>query len=295
MQLWGEGIHDIPEEEYHWRPTREPCLSSSVAKSLLYQSPGHVFAEHPGLNPKVQKEVGDESKFAFGRAYHDYILEGGKKIYIVEAENYRTKLARELRDLAINAGEIPLLSHQHDQLLAMAEVMTKFLKGFKEFNLFENGKPEQALIWKEGDVWCKARLDWLHNEYKTIDDLKTTLVSGNPDTFRRQLFSLHYDIQAAFYQRGVKALTGKTPGFRFVVQEAQKPYAVSCLSLDLYAQELAEMQVSLAIKKWRHCLSSKQWDFYPKKTCYIAPPAWLEAQVQEMEMDLEIVEKEGKP
>jgi hypothetical protein len=283
MQFWREGIHDIPEEAYHWRPTEEPCLSASVAKSLLYQSPGHVFADHPGLNPEVQKEDRNESKFAFGRAYHDHILEGGKKIYIVEAENYRTTAAKGLRDLAIDTGKIPLLDHQHDQLLAMAEAMKKFLQNFTEFKLFENGKPEQSLIWKEGGVWCKARLDWLHNGYKMIDDLKTTSTSVNPETFRRQFFSLHYDIQAAFYQRGMKALTGKTPDFRFVIQEIAPPYAVSCLSLDLNAQALAEVQVELAIQKWKHCLKSGKWELYPDRTCYVGTPAWLEAQIIEME------------
>jgi hypothetical protein len=284
MTTWGEGIHEIPEADYHWKPTEHPCLSASVAKILLWQSPGHVYAKHPGLNPDLEREARGESKFDLGTACHQLVLENKDDIVVISADSFRGKEAKALRDLAYEAGKVPLLTHQYEAALEMAEALKGHLSRFTDRAPFIDGKPEQSIIWREGDLWFKARTDWLQNDFAYVDDYKTTASSAEPESFaRRMLFQMRYDIQAAFYTRGIKALTGVDPDFRFIVQETEAPYAVSVLALDPAAEVLAEKQVQLAIDRWSHCLSTGEWPYYPEQTCFVSPPPWLEAQVLEME------------
>ena len=53
-------------------------------------------------------------------------------------------------------------------------------------NAFTEGKPEQTIIWREDNgIWCRARLDWLHDSHLIIDDYKSTGRSVAPDTSGR--------------------------------------------------------------------------------------------------------------
>ncbi|MCZ7538275.1 MAG: PD-(D/E)XK nuclease-like domain-containing protein [Acidimicrobiia bacterium] len=69
---------------------------------------------------------------------------------------------------------------------------------------FTEGKPEQTIVWEDGGATCRARIDWLHTDGTAIDDYKTTSKSADPESFTRTLFSMGYDVQAAFYLRGLE-------------------------------------------------------------------------------------------
>ena len=103
-----EGIHNIPEEEYHADPCPEPSLSRSTVKALLTLSPAHVFHGNRRLNPDYV-EPANESKFDIGNACHALLLEGEDIAEVVEADSWRTKAAKEKRDEIYAAGRTPLL------------------------------------------------------------------------------------------------------------------------------------------------------------------------------------------
>ena len=71
--------------------------------------------------------------------------------------------------------------------------------------------------------------------------------------------------------------------FRFIVQEAKEPYALSVIALSPSAIDLAESKVDRALAIWGQCLREKRWPGYPNRTCYVDPPAWHEAQYLERE------------
>jgi hypothetical protein len=137
-------------------------------------------------------------------------------------------------------------------------------------------------VWKEetlrGAVWCRARLDWLHDDYLTIDDLKSTGASANPEAWTRGPLFAGPDIQAAFYLRGLQAVTGITGAkFRFVCVENFPPFACSVIALGPEALMIAEKKVRLAIELWQRCLTANDWPAYPNRTCYADLPPWIEA------------------
>lgn len=270
------GLHTMDSEEYHADPCPAPSLSASILHLLCARSPRHAWTAHPRLNPDYQRE--EENKFDLGTAAHAFILErhGSGRFAIVDAPDWRTKDAQTLRVAARMAGKTPLLRAQWEQVKALASALGLSLSRLEPPRPFTQpgGQPEQTLIWKEDGIWCRARLDWLHDDHRMIDDLKTTAASANPSAFSRMLFSMGYDIQARWYQRGVQAVLGKAARFRFIPVEIDPPYACSAVSLGPEAEALADQKIAYGLKVWRECLATDTWPGYPTATAYADPPAW---------------------
>lgn len=277
------GIYHIPATEYHADPVITPSLSSSLSRILLMQSPLHCWHASPRLNPAFERE--EKQAFDLGTATHAYFLEGETGFLIVDAQDWRTKAAQVARAEARLAGKVPLLADQWKAVLAMAKAAGPQLDAHEDPpRPLAGGLPEQTLIWQERDIWCRARLDWLHDDRKAVDDYKTTSGTANPDVWTRgPLFGNGFDLQAAFYLRGLAVLFGVAAIFRFVVQETFAPYALSVIALGPDVLTIAEKKRRHAIEAWRFCMQTDRWPGYPTRTCYAELPPWEEARWLERE------------
>lgn len=282
------GIYTIPAREYHADPCPFPSLSSSIAQRLCLNSPAHAREAHPRLNPEAVEEHCDE--FDIGTVAHSLLLEGTANVAIVEAPDWRTKLAREARDAAYAAGVTPILEKHWPHIEAMVAAARAQLDRHSDGGaaMFVGGEAEQSAIWTDdGGIWCRARLDYFR-ETETgelaIDDYKTTSATANPDRWTRAMFQNGWDLQAAFYLRGVERLTGRPATFRYAVQETFPPYALAVISLGPDALVLAQKKILFALDAWRRGLESGRWDGYPRQTCYAALPPWHEAEWLEKEL-----------
>lgn len=278
------GIWDIPAGDYHDdRLDAEPSLSSSIAHLICAQSPLHAFHQHPRLNPQVERK--NATHLDIGTAAHALLLEDRNVIAVVDAPDWKTKRAQEERDQARAAGMVPLLVHQAAEVTAMVAAARDQLAAHRaDPPLFADGRAEQTLVWQEGDITCRARLDWLRDDRAAIDDYKTTGRSANPAAYSgRTLYELGRDVQAAFYLRGVRALTGAEAAFRWAIQETTPPYALSVVAPGPAVLALAGKKVEYAIHRWRQCLDSGQWPGFPDEVCYADLPPWEEAAWLEKE------------
>lgn len=273
----GPGIHDaIAADIYHADPCAVPSLSASIAKVMLDQSPRHAWMKHPRLNPHFEKA--QKRDFDIGSAAHALMLEGEEAFVLVEADSYRTKAAQEARDEAYAAGKTPLLARQIDEIHAMVRAARAQIARHEEASeAFDPrlGRPEQTMIWQEGDVTCRSRIDWLPASGNALFDYKTT-TSAHPDDFTRRAYDLGHDVTAAFYLRGLHALTGREWRYRFVVQETSPPYALSVCEIEPASLGMAARKVSCAIDLWRWCLAHGAWPGYPSRVAYIQAPPWEE-------------------
>ena len=95
---------------------------------------------------------------------------------------------------------------------------------------FTQGQAEHVLRWQDNGADCRALIDWVRDDHLYIDDLKTTS-DGSPSKFRRHVFNMGYDLRAMFYVRGVEAVYGVTPRFRWIVVETNPPYPVSVFEM----------------------------------------------------------------
>lgn len=289
------GIHPVPSDAYHADPCPEPSLSSSIAKIMLSRTPRHAWFAHPRLNLNYEHE--DAEKFDIGKAAHSLMLGDPADFAIIDADNWRTKDAKEMRERAYVAHKIPLLVEQWKRVTQMVAAGRVQLQAhYDASDAFTKGTPEQTLIWQDSGIWCRARLDWLPDDRtKHFDDYKSTADSADPDSWQRTAFNIGFDIQAAFYRRGIRALgLAEKPRFRFIVQETAEPFCLSAIDLSPSAVDLGERKVEEAINRWRWCLQNNKWPGYPAHTCTIDTPNWHESQYLEREVrDQDFVKQSG--
>lgn len=272
MMVTTSGIYNISLDEYVNDPAPEPSLNTSTAMALLTQSPLHAKLNHVRLNPDAVRI--ESSRADLGTIAHALLLEEDKsRVVEIDAEDWRTKAAKEQRDAARAEGKVPILRKDYVECVAMVNAAFAFLMGSDLCEDWLSATPEQTLVWQESGVWCRSRPDKLSKDAKVYFDYKTTN-SAHPAAFCKTAINQGYDLQAALGARGVKAVFGVEPQVIFVVQEIEPPYICSLVSLSPMFRAIANERLELALEQWRRCLTTKSWAGYPEKVATIDPPGW---------------------
>lgn len=133
-------------------------------------------------------------------------------------------------------------------------------------NLLSDGVAEGSIFWTDPEtgIACKCRPDFLKMEgtpYFGISDVKSCC-DASAEGFSRSIAKLGYDIQAAYYQDGVKAATGETLPFYFIAVENKAPHAVAVYkaSDEMIEVGRAKYRGALQLLKW--CRENGQWPAY---------------------------------
>ena len=271
---------NIPNETYHADPCATPSLSRSMIHGLVMTTPAHVFARAKRLNPLA---LSSEKKAVFdvGTAAHELFLQGIDNVYVVEADDFRTKAAQQQRDEAYALGRTPLLAKQFENVRLMVEAAHRALPAIGIMNLHAQGKSEETFVWEEDGAWCRVRTDWRANDNSLVLDYKTTECAA-PEKWSTKIAEYGYDIQEHFYSRGVaEALHLKqVPRFLFMVQETTAPFLVSFVALPPMFQAMGEGKTNRGLEVWRECLSSGIWPGYSQDVVYVDPRPWALADWQ---------------
>jgi hypothetical protein len=279
------GFHaGIPSEQYHADPAPQPSLSSSLAVTLLRESPFKAWHCHPRLNPHFRQK--HDGKFDIGTCSHSVLLERDEsKIVIVDADDWRTKLAKEQREAARAAGKTALLARHYDDVRKMVDAARAFIKQSEIAPYWEQADSELTGIWREGPIWLRCRMDRITHDRRVIIDYKST-TDAAPEPFSRLLVRMDYHVQDAFYRRGARALGAPDPKFVFLAQSCEEPYECSLHACDPALQEIADAQVEEAIGLWRACSTKDHWPSHGTRIHYAMAPNYLmtehEMRLQEM-------------
>ena len=287
------GIHDLPMAAYLADPCPAPSLSSSCGHTLMTRSPKHAWAAHPKLGNAPQDEVNVAN---IGSVAHDVLLGGEGKIAALDFEDWRTKAAREARDAARSKGLTPILKHSMPAINAMVATAREFVAGSEIAGVFDKGKSERTLIWREGDVWCRARPDWLTDDNTVMLHYKSTAASARAEPFIRGIMqSMGYGFALRFYARGLKAITGR-PDTKHVilVQEQDAPFACSLIDLEPAKEEYENARVERAIRLWSQCITSGKWPGYDSRIHSAKVMPWELAEEEEQRINDEYA-KAGVP
>jgi hypothetical protein len=278
MTVQPAALLDLTSDEYHQDPCPVASLNSTTARLLLDKTPAHAKAHHPRLwdTPPPAKE---SDAFDLGTAVHQLLLRDDR-IEVGDWPDYRKADAREWRDSVRAAGRVPMLRARWEQSQDVAGAIRERMLTIQDPRPFTAGTPETTITWQDtGGAHCRARLDWLRDDLTLIDDLKTTSKTADPRQWKRQLFNLGYDVQAAFYLRGVKAYLGDMSHpihtrFRWIVVETTPPYAASVVVLSERALESARAKVDTAIGLWNECMATGVWPSYPVDEYEADLPGW---------------------
>lgn len=267
-------VHGMSDTEYHSRPE----LSSTEAR-LLLQSPAKYRWRKD--NPPL---IDDSPKFDIGKAVHAKVLGQGAEVVIVDADDWRTKIAREARQEARDAGMAPLLRHEYDAVNAMAESV--LAHDDAAALLSQPGDSEVSLFTTVDDVVVRARFDYLPDATgdvtKTVD-LKTT-VDASKSAFERSFATYEYAVQRAWYLDAYTALTAHPAEMFFVAVEKTPPYLVAVYAIPADWADRGHRDAARARKTFQECVRTDVWPGYPSGVQYLDEPIWHVYSEQQEEM-----------
>ena len=270
----------VSPAEYHADPCETPSLSASIAKMLIEKSPKHAWLAHPklGAHSFESTQAMDD-----GSVIHKLILGKGVDIVEVDAEDFKTKAAREIRDAAKDAGKIPVLVSRMDELRVAADAIKAQLV---DFGIELSGQSELAATWTEeagmsGEyIQCRCMFDHVILNRASVFDVKK-IVSADPETIARQMYSLGYDVQWAAYTGAVRALKPEHVGreqFTFIFCEIEPPYSVTPVRPDGQFRQIGTARWERAKELWHRCLKTGKWPGYTESILSVSPPGWAIAR-----------------
>ena len=208
---------DIPNKDYH----AGVGVSSSFIRKFG-ESQLHALEHKQETTPAMR----------FGTAAHSLLVEGqeafDKEVWVISGSPY-TKAYKEEKTEQEALGYIVLKEDDASVIFDMKEKM------IYEGNAYLDAKgkvAESSFYWYEDDVLCKCRPDLICppldnpncKDEIVIVDYKTTQ-SVEPYSFAMSVKKFRYDLQAAYYRRGMEAAGYKVTDFMFVAQEKSYPYA----------------------------------------------------------------------
>jgi hypothetical protein len=264
--------------EYH----RSAGFSSTLCRAMVLRTAAHAKALADGHGR-------DSDAMDMGTAVHQLLLRDDR-VDVLDYDSFRTNDAKAERDASRAAGRIPLLRHKWDEANEIAGRVREQIVALELDPVpFTEGTAEHVIRWQEGGVECRAMLDWLRDDLEYIDDLKTTN-DASPRGFRRKVWSLRYDIQAAFYLRAVAAWLGEMshpikPRFGWVAVESEYPYLVTVHELSKAALENADARVDEALRVWANCHAADSWPGYPADINQVGPVPWEHDQWSDVDLE----------
>lgn len=258
-------IADLPDEEYH---AARDSLSFSGAKLLLPPSCPAKFRWQMDNPPKPKPE------YTFGHAAHRLILGKGAEIVEVDAPNWKTKAAQEIRNQACN-GVAPMLTHE----LETARAIERAVRAHPTAGpLFEDGDAEMSLYATDPatGVTLRGRTDWLTTldcQYLVVDF--KTADTAEPQAFARKGAGYLYHGQHAWYEDLVKAVgLSDSPRFVDVVAEKTPPHVVTVVEYDAEAVAEGRRLNRKAIDIYAECIRTNTWPDYGPGIHSISLPLW---------------------
>lgn len=275
---------DMAHAEYASDPCPAPSLNQSGIPDLLDRSPYHFAYRQPRLNP--YGDVTEETSAQYlGQVVHRLALGRGREISTIRHRSYRDPAAQRAKRLAIDNGRLPILESELVRALDMAEVLKQSIADVLEGAKYQTEVP---LFWIEktpfGDIWCRGCLDIWCKEKATFLDPKALRITATPGAFGRSAADAGYDIQIAFYRRGLDALfpklAGRIRGANLVL-ENYAPYACAPMEPDGESLAMAESDVKVAIYRFAECLYGGSWPSYPRKVQTYSTPAYRQQRALE--------------
>lgn len=298
-------INGMPEDVYHSDPTpildgftQSASLSSSMASCLLSDSEEEAMMTSKRLNPKYVEKTSDAMDL--GTMAHELVLLGSLKNIVVcsEFDSWRTSAAKDRKAEIEAQGKIALNSNTRSILDDVQEMKVQLhnrLNGHRDYpSLMMKGRGEVSAFAYDGEIWNRARFDWLDDNYPDIIvDYKTTAL-----TFKRWIADFWREgkyIQSPHYRKVFDIITGRKSKFIFVVQRTVAPFDVMVFCPDDSYGDEYHGRYELARKKFVNGLKTGLWRGHPPYTVHGCPPPYIltDWEIQSLEYkDLEKKEAE---
>lgn len=282
MKITEPGVYSMPSTEYHGDCCDGPSLSSTGARTLAQQCPAAYRWQKE--NPPIKEE------FEIGNATHLLVLEPHlfeQSVRRIPMDSYRTKEAQQMRDEAREAGLLPLITKQQEQVDGMRASLLN--DPIAQFALKNGIEVERSMFARDPEfegVWVKCRPDILPASRHYLADLKTT-TDADPSAFSNAIANYGYHQQAAWYRWVVELVMGyRASAFYFLVVSKSPPYLVTTVQIDDEAIAWGEILNRYARGIFAWCLEHDQWPSFtpditqPPAAFTVGLPFWAKRELE---------------
>ena len=265
----------MTEQEYNKAP--------GIRRSMLWEirrSPAH-------LKWRMENPPEATPALIFGQALHAAVLtpeDYGRQFAVMPNVDRRTKAGREAWEAAAAEaqGRTQIAFDWAEQIAGMVQAV----RGNPMAERLLDGPHETSYFWADtltGEA-CKCRTDAETDvgDMHLIVDLKSCQ-DASTDAFMRDALNYGYDVQAAMYTDGYKAVTGQEASFVFLAVEKNPPYAVNILQADTLFMQHGQDRYRNLLGLYHECRQRNQWPGYTGFDGDIASlglPAWLAKDYQ---------------
>lgn len=265
----------MTEQEYNKAP--------GIRRSLLWEirrSPAH-------LKWRMENPPEATPALIFGQALHAAVLtpeDYGRQFAVMPNVDLRTKAGREAWDAAeaVAQGRTQIAFDWAEQIAGMVQAV----RGNPMAARLLDGPHETSYFWADtltGEA-CKCRTDAETDigDMHLIVDVKTCQ-DASTDAFMRDALHYGYDVQAAMYTDGYKAVTGREATFVFIAVEKNPPYEVNILQAGTLFMQHGQDRYRHLLGLYHECRQRNQWPGYTGFDGDIASlglPAWLAKDYQ---------------
>jgi exodeoxyribonuclease VIII len=234
------GFAEISNKEYH----SIDAMSSSGIRDFM-RVPAAYGAEKEFSNDQ-------EDSFRLGSAVHCAVLENGEfdRRYVRMPDEIKVRNGGAWEEFKASENREILTRKQWETVHRMAEAWDHPRHAFAKRLIYQRGPVELSGIWEENGILCKCRPDKMFTP-DVLADLKTAK-DASPHGFGRSAVQLGYDIQAAWYCRGMTKITGRPHRhFIFIAQEKTPPYLIGVYPLPGDILDRAMHRIDVALVEFR--------------------------------------------
>lgn len=282
-------INGMPEDVYHNDPTPalegfKDCasLSSSTLCDLVEMTEIEARMSINRLNPPKQQASTDASDL--GNIAHDFVLLGGEtKFEVAPYDAWRSNDAKAAKADIISRGKIPLnLSTQSilEDVRKMRDRLHEQVAEHEDWHgILQKGAAEQSGFAFDGEIWNRARFDWLDHspQYENvIVDYKTTGIDFS-NWEKNELWKTKF-YQEHHYKRVLNMIRNPDSAparFIYVVQQVAEPFLIRIYEIDKsYEDEITDRYMR-GRARFINCTRTGIWRGETKRTIHSCPPPWI--------------------
>lgn len=277
-------IAEMPEEMYHSDPTpildgfaQSASLSSSMASDILTTTEERAMLGNRRLNPLAKNKKSDSMDD--GTIYHDFVLRGRIGFEIAPFKDFKSNAAKEYKETAEARGVIVLSQSKGNDILNTSKAMKlrllEEMSNAPDFTgLFQSGTPEVSAFSFDGEIWNRARFDWLDNKFPdVIFDYKTTGLEFQ--NWERGLWNDERFVQATHYKKVYREVTGRDARFVYVIQQDFEPYDFIIMEIGRDYEDEIVGRYDLARRRFVNCLRTGKWRGEYKGVRHAYPPTYV--------------------
>lgn len=287
------GIYsDMHATDYH----ADPGASASRLKMIALRSPLHLRQQLDNPEPPTHDMI-------LGTLVHQVLMEPGQPLpqlavvpetftvpadYVPKSKkdvqpgevvewSFRRKHCQQWRRDNDQEGRIVVTRDELDGLFAAAKAVAG-----NEFaaSLFNDAGTEVSMFWNTTDGFrCKARLDLIPRR-PCLADVKYTN-DASLRAFGRQIISMGYYIQAAWYRMAWRVLGDDDRAEFFFIAIERGTHAISVHQVSEDLLRKGEDAALSALDRWTECQRSGVWPGYPTGINVVDAPPWLVGGVGE--------------